>query len=183
MQIKIGLIGCVVAALFGFRSYGLPVLGIYGGYAAADERRKEISINIRTIKASDPKTSVSHGIDVDSRLEDLRAKLAHLNFRTFKMISVDEVSLPLKKKGSVELSERTFLTLRPLYYDAERIGIWLKWTDKSGEQVLLDTRMHFTAGESMLTGTDSSGDCGLILAIQAAPEMSALQSESSNSLP
>ncbi len=58
--------------------------------------------------------------------------------------------------------------LRPIAVDGDNICLWLKWKDKAGTE-LLDTRLRFVAGESMLTGTDHMPDAGLILAIRVEP--------------
>ena len=61
------------------------------------------------------------------------------------------------------------LAVRPLYVSPNRIGLWLKWLDKGGVEIL-DTRLHFDPGESMLTGTDGNrGDKGVVLAIDVKP--------------
>lgn len=139
-----------------------------------------VAIKVRVIRATNPivvgsplteNAKASYQIDMDEELSDISLKLRHLQFLTFKMVSKDELLIPLKKKESVNLSDRTVLTIRPIYLSDNRVGMWLKWTDKSGEQVLLDTRMHFDSEESMLAGTENhSGDGGLILAISAQPK-------------
>lgn len=141
---------------------------------ALAEDASKILVRVRAIRASQSindagnvKPIASQKIEVDPRLADISVKLRQLHFRNFRLVSNDQVAIPLRKKESINLTEKTVLSLRPLYVDDERIGMWIKWTDRSGQQVLLDTRMHFDSEESMLTGTDSQEDSGLILAIDA----------------
>lgn len=130
-----------------------------------------VVVQVRTIKASKPKDSgegeSSTEIEIDSRLDDIRGKLGQINYLKYRLLAEDQLSVRIKRKHSMVLKDHTLLTVRPLYVEDEKVGMWLKWTDESGEQVLLDTRMHFVAGDSMIAGTDSAGDCGIILSIKA----------------
>ena len=130
-----------------------------------------VIVQVRTIKGSKPKehgeSQSNREIEIDSRLDDIRGKLGQINFQKYRLLAEDELSVRIKRKHSMVLKDHTVLTVRPLYIDDEKVGMWLKWTDASGEQVLLDTRMHFVAGDSMIAGTDSAGDCGIILSIKA----------------
>ncbi|MBN8550366.1 MAG: hypothetical protein J0M12_13720 [Deltaproteobacteria bacterium] len=132
-------------------------------------------VHIRTIRASHPieVEATEHEksdapapgkVKFDSRIVDLASKLNKLHFRCFKLISSQDEVIPLGKRETLSLVEGNQLTLRPLTLDSKRVGMWLKWQDSSGMQVL-DTRMHFDLGESMVTGIDGAADSGLILAI------------------
>lgn len=139
-----------------------------------------LMVHIRTIRASKPleagsevalKSAEERAADivqVDSRIKDLAPQLGKLHFKCFRLISSQREIIPLGKRETVGLVEGNQLTLRPLSLDSKRVGMWLKWQDASGMQVL-DTRMHFDLGESMLTGVDGAADSGLILAIEVAP--------------
>lgn len=146
----------------------------------SDSDNAAILIHIRAIRASQPveenapaslkgdTTPHADMVKVDARIKDLAPKLGKLHFRCFRLISSQREMLPLGKRETVALVDGNMLTLRPLSLDSKRVGLWIKWQDGSGMQVL-DTRMHFDLGESMLTGVDGAADSGLILAIDVSP--------------
>lgn len=133
---------------------------------------RSISMSVRTIQAKEllrgHEAEVSGGRSVDSSLSDLRSKFEKLPFKTFKLVDSQEQIVPIKRKETLRLPNGQVLIVRPLSIDEEKASIWLKWQDKGGED-LLDTRMHFGCGESMLTGVDSAHDSGVILAISVKP--------------
>lgn len=139
---------------------------------AQAESDSAVVVKVRAIRAAHPKSADKElrELKIDPRLDDVSDKLHNFDFRSFRMISDEVLTIPIKKKESINLTEKTVLNVRPLYRDAERIGMWLKWTDLSGEQVLLDTRMHLSPNESMLTGTNCKNNKALILAISARAE-------------
>jgi len=103
-------------------------------------------------------------VRLDPNIADLRSKLSRLNFRSYKLISVNDKVIPLTKRGTITFNGGDTLNFRPLYMENDKVGMWLRWEDKQGIS-LLDTRVHFAPGESFVTGTDSSNYTGLILAI------------------
>jgi hypothetical protein len=125
-----------------------------------------VIVDVRTIKASGPTRAArqSHPIEIDARLQDLKVQLSKLQYRQFSLINAHQQRIPFRMKGTIELSGGQSLTVRPLYYDNKRIGMWLKWIDGHGSE-LLDTRMHFDCNEPMIAGTESEGESGIILAI------------------
>ena len=133
---------------------------------------RAVVVEVRTVEASgaipQAPQSLSPVSVVDSRIEDLRVKLQKLHYASFKLLGTQSQIVPLMQKGSLVLANGHSLTVRPLYIQPNRIGLWLKWLDRSGMEVL-DTRLHFDPGESMLTGTDSEGDKGVVLAIDVKP--------------
>lgn len=136
-----------------------------------------VEVLVRSIQAEDRieetgDTPIS--IRIDSRLEDLADKLKKLPFRNFSFIGGDRKIVPVLKKGYIALANGQGLTFRPLYAEEnstahKRIGLWLKWQDKSGLDIL-DTRMHFEEGQNMLLGTDlvANPNNGLILALEVS---------------
>ena len=132
------------------------------------EELPHVIVKIRAIRASQPGKSLTEAPQIDPRLSDISDKLRSFDFKKFRMISEQERRVPFKKKESIDLTEKTRLAVRPLYMEPERVGMWLKWTDFTGEEVLLDTRMHFTRAETVVTGTNcNKGDKAVILAISA----------------
>ena len=131
-----------------------------------------VLVKVRAIRAAHPisENEKDIRIKVDPRLADIRENLRSFDFRSFRMVSNQEKSVPLRKKDSMYLTERTVLNFRPVYSEDERVGIWIKWTDLESSQVLLDTRMHFNSSENMLTGTNCRNNRALILAISAKPD-------------
>jgi hypothetical protein len=143
----------------------------------ADEHLPDISdvrIFVRTIEATGPITgdaSKEAGaaiLRIDQALKDLRPKLGQLPFSSFKLLASKEENLSLRKKEIVHLPNGQSLALRPMYMDHKRVGVWLNWKDTGGADIL-NTRIHFDADDSVLTGTDCAQDTGLILAIKAVP--------------
>jgi len=139
---------------------------------AADPDASMIRLEIRTLRAKNEKgersQQISTPVSLDSTLEDLRPKLQKLHFRKYKLLGTEVTDVGLLQKVTVPLISGDTLTVRLLEVANRRIGLWLKWRDKAGNEVL-DTRMHFNSGESMLAGTDSDANCGIVLAIKASP--------------
>jgi len=149
---------------------------LYAAIARADhgDTADTIKLSIRTIHASDPstgdstKSSSERSVRVDNDIRDLASKLSQLPFENFQLISSKEEVVTLKNRDSLKLSNGHSLTFRPMYMDEKKVGLWLNWRDEQGDEIL-NTRVHFDASDSVLTGTDCSHDKGLILAIKAAP--------------
>ncbi len=138
-----------------------------GGGAA-----QSVTVEVRTVEASDPLPQLPQSeavlINVAAQLDDLRPQLQKLHYRSFKLLGVQSQVVQLLQKGTLVLVNGHSLTVRPLYVSSKRIGLWLKWRDNTGVEVL-DTRMHFDPGESMLAGTESEGRKGVVLAIDVKP--------------
>jgi len=107
----------------------------------------------------------SRRLYIDEALADLEPKLQALPYRSYKVMTIREIVLPVDKQQSLKLIGGQTLNLRLLYADKARVGMWLNWLDKKGG-VLLDTRLHFNRDEPMLTGTESSKKCGTLLALE-----------------
>lgn len=130
-----------------------------------------VKIYVRTIEASqhiDGERQDGESASIDPSLSDISHKLNRLPFQSFRLVGSKEQELSLKRKDTLKLADGQSLTFRPLYTDNKRVGLWLSWRDRAGTDIL-NTRVHFDCGDSVLTGTDSSPDGGMILAIRAAP--------------
>jgi hypothetical protein len=131
-----------------------------------------IKLVVRTIHASGARAgspqanSAETGVSVENSLSDIKPKLEMLPFSTFHLISQKEEEISVKKKESIQLPNGQTLSFRPMYMDKERVGMWLSWKDTDGSDIL-NTRIHFDADESVLTGTDYRENEGRILAIRA----------------
>lgn len=101
---------------------------------------------------------------LDPKLLDLKDKLAKLQYHRFRLLTQQAAEIPLRKKQTIPLISGQTLTLRPLYVDGQKIGLWLRWKDPTGSDIL-DTRLHFDNESSMITGTEAAADSGIILAI------------------
>ena len=134
-------------------------------------------------KADDPSAEASaaggaakpaSGQAIDEGLDDISSKLKNLRYKHFKLVCNQQVEVPLMKKRTVYLAEGNSLTVRPLYIDEDKVGLWLRWLDGAGMRVL-DTRVHLHDGESVITGTDglpepeSNAETGMVLAIEVRP--------------
>ena len=139
----------------------------------------KVLITVRTIEAQgrieETETDQQIPVRIDGRLADLADKLKKLPFRGFVFLSADKRAISVRKKELISLVNGQTLALRPLYSElvpggSQKIGLWLRWQDRAGAEIL-DTRMHFDDGQSMIAGTDQAKDplSGLILAVQVAP--------------
>lgn len=143
--------------------------------AWADEscEGSKIKLVVRTIHASGARVAPSQPspgestISIEAPLNDIKPKLEMLPFQSFRLISQKEEEISLKKKESIQLPNGQTLAFRPMYMDKERVGMWLSWKDTDGSDIL-NTRIHFDADESVLTGTDYRDNEGRILAIRAS---------------
>ncbi len=102
------------------------------------------------------------------RLQDLAPKLAKLPYGSFELVAAKTETVPIATKRVIPLSDGHKLTLRPLYVEDERIGMWMKWTDQKDMEII-DTRMHFSCDENMLTGLEENHEQGLLLAVKVSP--------------
>ena len=125
---------------------------------------------VRTVEAQGGGASEngSAPAKIDPRLSDISEKLRKLHFKSYRLLASQTQVVPLMKKGKLALVNGDNLILRPLLVSSERVSMWLKWKDAEGMEIL-DTRMHFDPGESMLTGTDNNEESGVILAIEVKP--------------
>lgn len=145
--------------------YSSPI----ASYAEESCEHSKIRVVVRTIQASGARPSSTPNAEaqtVEPSLVDLRPKLSLLPFSAFHLISSKEEEISLKKKESVRLPNGQTLTFRPMYMEKERVGMWLSWKDTDGSDIL-NTRIHFDADESVLTGTDYQENEGRLLAIRA----------------
>jgi hypothetical protein len=152
----------------------LGALAVVSSSARAEEScdGSKIKLIVRTIEASDPRplhapdTSEPTAIVVEDSLTDIKPKLSLLPFSSFRLIAKKEEEISLKKKESLQLPNGQTLSFRPMYMENERVCMWLSWKDSDGSDIL-NTRIHFDADESVLTGTDYHDNEGRILAIRA----------------
>jgi len=132
-----------------------------------------ITLSVRTIQASEPRTAeethaaTDGSIRLEGNISDLEPKLSQLPFSTFQLLSAKDETIALKTRDSLQLPNGHSLTFRPMYMDEKKVGLWLHWRDQNGGEIL-NTRVHFDASDSVLTGTDCAHDKGLILAIKAS---------------
>lgn len=135
-------------------------------------------MTVRLVRATAPfevqglQTISTPGLEIDRRISDLQSKLQNLHYSRFRMVSSYQDVVPLMKKRVMQLDQGQSLAVRPLYIRSDRIGLWLRWVDRNGEQ-LLDTRMHFEPDESIVSGFDvDGGEAGTVLAVNVSPAAS-----------
>lgn len=136
------------------------------------EDSASVNIFVRAIQASEPikgePEAASEAPSVAPELADISAKLGQLPFSSFTLLSTKNESHVIKKRETMKLPNGQSLTFRPMYMDNKRVGLWLNWREADGSEIL-NTRVHFDADDTVVTGTDCAGDKGLILAIKAVP--------------
>ena len=142
--------------------------------AYADEGKGEITeikISVRTIQATNPLDSGQDGQEIQAahvpeEISDLAPKLSQIPFSSFSLLESKEQIISLGQRETMQLPNGQSLVFRPMYMDNKRVGIWLNWKDKDGDEIL-NTRVHFDADDSVLTGTECAHQQGVILAIKA----------------
>jgi hypothetical protein len=138
------------------------------------EEIQSFRITVRAIDASggnhptNPQggTETPSTIQLDDGLEDLRSRLEQLPFSTFRLVTNRVEQLPLKKRRELTgLPDGETLCLRPVSAENGRIGIFMKWRERSGSEIL-NARVQVDADEAILTGTDHGSSEARILAIR-----------------
>ncbi len=127
----------------------------------------DVVVDIRTLKG-EGHLEDGKKIRLEPRIKDLRKKLRKLTYAKYSLLTHKNEIIPLASKKVLKLGNGHRLALRPLYVNGKRVGMWMRWKDPDGMDII-DTRMHFTCGEHMLTGLEENTDRGLILAIQVDP--------------
>ena len=147
-------------------------------------RREVVRVDVRMIRAAEPiaDADLIRGFAppaLDPRLKDLTAQLSRLHYRRYTLVTSQSRDSEVMKRDSVALVNGHTLTLRPMYVQDGRVGMWIKWDDQNGHPVL-DTRLHFRCGQTFIAGMDGEGELpvaesghpthdALILAIDAHP--------------
>lgn len=131
-----------------------------------------VTVLVRTIQATNPvaedqPSAPDAPTEIAESLSDLQPKLTQLPFRSFRLIASKEENLVLTRKGTLDLPNGQSVALRPIYADSHRMGMWLNWLDSDGSEIL-NTRVHFDSEDTIVTGTDSASNEGLLLAITAS---------------
>jgi hypothetical protein len=139
-----------------------------------DRSPTTVMLSVRAIQASTPIERDKDGqarptapsAQLDPELRDIEGSLSNLPFARFQLLASKNETITIKQKNSLQLPNGQKLTFRPMYMDNKKVGLWLNWRDKDGSEIL-NTRVHFDANDSVVTGTDCAHDQGLILAIKA----------------
>jgi hypothetical protein len=132
-----------------------------------------VVVSVRTIQASEPIKGASapqgaaSSPKMPTELKDIEGKLAQLPFSSFMLLASKSETHTLKKREMMRLPNGQTLTLRPMYMDDKRVGLWLNWRDADNSEIL-NTRVHFDSDDAVVTGTDFPDNRGLILAIKAS---------------
>lgn len=124
--------------------------------------QEDVYLRIETINASTGEGDAN--AKIDKRLKKISWKLENLPYKNFELKSSQKVQVPLKKKQIVRLPNGQELTLRLLYKNDTRLGIWINWLDKSGMQ-LLNSKIHLGCTDPMVAGTDNTDGSASLLAI------------------
>ena len=131
-----------------------------------------VKVRIREIHGLGIANKANGDVSISEELRDLDKKLKKLNYQEYQLLDTQMQEVVLKQRANLSFSDGHVLTVRPLYLtpagEASRISMWIHWADKLGMEIL-DTRMHFTCGEAMLTGVEQTNKDGRILAIDVTP--------------
>lgn len=131
----------------------------------------QIQISIRAVYAQIPLQEGEARSDTalfDERLADIRTKLELLPFSNFRLISEESEAIHLREKSTVRLSNGQRLCLRAVDSSDQNVTLWLRWSDINGA-ILLDTRMNFAKGETMVAGVESDEEnAAVVLAVKAS---------------
>ena len=136
-----------------------------------------VLVEIRAVRATQPISEVPSGespykptsMKVDGRIRELSHKLEKLPFQSFRLMSSETHLVPLKKRETYVLSSGQTVSVRTLYVEKTKVGLWLKWQDQNGVEIL-DTRAHIEFGESIVLGTDTTDDTGVVLIVDVRPK-------------
>ena len=127
------------------------------------------TLELRVIKATQPVGPPLTPAPLDKDLSDLQSSLATLPFTSFTQLKRMTKQVALKQKIGFSLCAGQTLFVRPLYKEAGRIGIWIRWTDGDGAP-LLDTRMHIDDKHPILVGNEEVlKQNGRVLALALLP--------------
>ncbi len=141
---------------------------------------KDLTLTVETITCEEPRVDLTDKkLTIPDSLGHIKEKLEDIHFKTFNLESAQSVTLPMKEKKKLTLNNGDALELEVLYFEDQRVGLWINWNDSSGMQ-LLDTRMHFDASETMLAGAECEENKGKMLAVKVSSEAAvAVEVESS----
>jgi len=118
-------------------------------------------LELRIIKASKPFDATvrkeNKKINIDDGLSDLHDQLESLDFSKFTLLKVVQKKTAVKQKVVFSLCSKQTLTVRPLYRENGKVGLWLRWNDADGAP-LLDTRMHIDSAHPILIGNPVNDD-------------------------
>ncbi len=130
---------------------------------------EDVTLIVETITCDHPRADLSDKkLVIPESLAHIKDKLEDLHFKNFNLDSAQSVVLPMQEKRKLTLSNGDDLELEMLYFEDQRVGLWINWHDTSGMQ-LLDTRMHFDASEIMITGAECEENKGKMLAVRVVP--------------
>lgn len=145
---------------------------IFLGQTATALLSQEVLVRVRAVRAQQPipteQITRHRTAAIPAELRDLEPKLMRLPFQSFTLLSSASQQLPFNKRGEMQLADGHQLSFKPLQERDKRVCLWLEWRD-GGKMEVLNTRLHFNYGESMLTGMEASADTGIILAVDVEP--------------
>ncbi len=124
-----------------------------------------VVVTVRAIKAEQGAQSDVNRATIDSAaLADIRDKLRRLRYDSLTLISGQKREVALNQKDSFEIADGHTVFFRPVYKSDKKVCLWFKWQDRSG-MTILDTRLHFDDGETLLTGMSNPDGSGIVMAI------------------
>ncbi len=140
--------------------------------AQSFDEQSSLIIRVRTLEASlpfsaDPRRATSRPAVADG-IRDLAQRLNEFHFKRFALLASHSKESQYGQTQELDLGDGHKLTYKPTIRGKDRVCLWLQWRDGSGMEVL-NTRMNFKAGESVLTGVDKTERSGLVLAIDVQP--------------
>jgi hypothetical protein len=133
----------------------------------SENSRGVVNVRLRAVVAEGYVRNVKEARSdrvVGANIEDLADKLLKLPYTRYTLGSEEEITIPYQKKEMISILPGQNVTIRPLFIDKRKICLWMKWEDSDGMKIL-DSRMHFRVGESMIAGTEQTDESGIVLAV------------------
>ncbi|MCI5065822.1 hypothetical protein MRY87_08870 [bacterium] len=147
--------------------YGGLSFGVSPAFAQSVGNR-QVQLRIRFVGAHGIRQR-EEGARFSPEISDLQEKLLRFPYRDFRLIDRKLTTVPVAKRTELPLAHGHSLAVRTVHVSEQRVGMWLKWTGGDGMEIL-DSRLHFTAQEPLLTGFEVEGDRGIILILEVRQE-------------
>jgi hypothetical protein len=124
-------------------------------------------VTLRMIEAKERETGELHQkVKFASSLKQISAKLLPLPFKSYSLASQQNFSIDLNALKELTLYNQSTIKMKVLAHSRNKICMWLRWDDNTGLN-LIDTKIYLKPGDTMILGSDSASDEGVVLAVDA----------------
>ena len=149
-----------LASFFAITPAHAEVETVSGKSLQSENLPEAVKLRFRTLKA----WTKEGNEQADEELGDLEDKLHELDYKYFKLISSEEHQFIDGQKHQIRLGDGDLLTVKLIYQNPRKLGVWYHWEDINGEE-LIDTRLHFSCKRPLVTVVDAGNGEGKLLAI------------------